>query len=132
MKQVEHELAPPSHDAGGEGYADASLAQDLRLLAGEAKALAQAEFAFQKSRAAYVGAETRTIALLLVVAAVVVFFAVMALVVGTVIALGPLLGAWGAMAVVTLALIVVAALCALNAKSRIKRMMTIAGGDTET
>jgi uncharacterized membrane protein YqjE len=116
----------------GEGYADISLAQDLRQLAGEAKTLAQAELAFQKSRAAYVGAETRTIALLLVVAAVVVFFAVMALVVGTVIALGPLLGPWGAMAAVTLVLVLLAGLCAWSAKTRLKRMMTIIGGKTET
>jgi uncharacterized membrane protein YqjE len=116
----------------GEGYTDISLAQDLRQLAGEAKTLAQAELAFQKSRAAYVGAETRTIALLLVVAAVVVFFAVMALVVGTVIALGPLLGPWGAMAAVTLVLILLAGLCAWSAKTRLKRMMTIIGGKTKT
>jgi len=104
-----------------------SLAQDLRQLADEAKTFAQAEFAFQKSRAAYVGAETRSIVLLLVVAVVLVFFAVMAFVVGTVIALGPLLGPWGAMAAVTLALVLIAGFSAWSARARLKRMMAIIG-----
>ena len=102
-----------------------SLAEDVRLLAEQGKILAQAEFAFQKSRAAYAGSETRTISLLLVGAAVLVFFALMALVTGTVIALGPVLGLWGAMAAVTIALLVLAAVAAISAKGRFKRMMTI-------
>lgn len=132
MQDTDSTLAPRSADLGGEARTDISLAQDLRQLAGEAKTLAQAELAFQKSRAAFVGAETRTIALLFVIAAVVVFFAVMAAVVGTVIALGPLLGPWGAMAMVTVVLVVLAATCAFSAKARLKRMMTIAGGGTKT
>ncbi|WP_404480979.1 phage holin family protein [Novosphingobium sp. BL-52-GroH] len=126
MQETQTDLAPSPGD-GGEVHADLSLAQDLRRLADEAKVLAQAEFAFQKSRAAYVGAEARTIALLLVAAAVVVFFAAMALVVGTVIALGPLLGPWGAMAAVTLVLLALAAFCAFGARARVKRMTAIAG-----
>lgn len=120
MQQHSQDLAPPTGEVEGP-----SLAEDLRLLAEEAKALAQAEFAFQKSRAAYAGTETRTISLLLVGAAVLIFFALMALVTGTVIALGPALGPWGAMAAVTLALVIVAGLCALSARARFKRMMAI-------
>ena len=108
---------------------DPSLAEDLRQLADEAKTLAQAELAFQKSRAAYAGSPTKAIAGLLVVAAVVVFFAVMALVTGTVIALGPVLGLWGAMAAVTLGLLLFAAVCALVARSKFKRMMAIISDD---
>lgn len=127
MQETETDLAPT-----GEAFAELSLAQDLRQLADEAKVLAQTEFAFQKSRAAFVGSEAKAIAILLVVALVVVFFAVMALVVGTVIALGPLLGLWGAMAAVTLALVAIAAFCAFSAKARLARMMKIAGGGNET
>lgn len=124
-------MQPSSEDLAPLAGADAaaagglSFAEDLRQLADEAKVLAQAEFAFQKSRAAYAGSETRGIAGLLVVAAVLVFFAVMALVTGTVIALGPLLGLWGAMAAVTLGLLLLAGLCALGARSKLKRMMAI-------
>lgn len=120
MQPSRQNLAPLADEAE-----TPSLAGDLRQLAEEAKTLAQAEFAFQKSRAAYAGAESRTISLLLVGAAVLVFFAVMALVTGAVIALGPVLGPWGAMAAVTLALLLVAGICALSAKARFKRMMTI-------
>lgn len=120
MEQPTQGLAPlPEHEEG------LSFADDLRQLADEAKALAQAEFAFQKSRAAYAGAESRTIALLLVFAAVFVFFALVALVVGAVIALGPLLGPWGAMATVTVGLLVTAGLCALTARRRTRRMLSI-------
>ncbi|WP_235037472.1 MULTISPECIES: phage holin family protein [unclassified Novosphingobium] len=123
---------PDTARVAAEGYLNPSLARDLRQLADEAKTLAQAEFAFQKSRAAFVGTETRNIALLLIVTAAMVLFAAMALVVGTVIALGPLIGPWGAMALVTLALAVFAVLCAWNAKARLRRMMTIIGGKDET
>ena len=105
-----------------------SLAHDVRQLAAEAKALAQAEVAFQKSRAAYVGSESKSIILLLVVAAVVLFFAIMALVVGVVIALGPVLGLWWAAAAVTLTLLAIALICAIIARARLRRMMAIAGG----
>jgi hypothetical protein len=127
MQDTDTHLAP-----AGEEFTDLSLAQDLRQLADEAKTLAQAELAFQKSRAAFVGGEAKAIAALLVVALVVVFFAVMALVVGTVIALGPVLGPWGAMAAVTLVLLAIAAFSALSAKGRLKRMMIIAGSGNET
>lgn len=120
-------LAPPVEE-----IENPSLAQDLRQLAEEAKTFAQAELAFQKSRAAYVGTEVRTIAVLLMAALVLVFFAIIALVVGTVIALGPLLGPWGAMAAVTLLLLFAAGVGALNARARLRRMMKITGNSQVT
>lgn len=112
--------APLDYEAAGP-----SLAEDVRLLAEEGKTLAQAEFAFQKSRAAYAGAATRAIAILVLGAGVLLFFALMALVTGTVVALGPILGPWGAMAAVTVLLLILAAISVLSAKSRFKRMMAI-------
>lgn len=106
-----------------------SLAEDLRLLADEAKALAQAEFAFQKSRAAYAGAQSRAVAILLAVAVVLAVFALMAFVVGTVIALGPVIGRWGAMVLVTAVLALAAVGCALSAKARTARMLSVIGDD---
>ncbi|TCM21993.1 putative superfamily III holin-X [Novosphingobium sp. PhB165] len=104
---------------------DISLAQDLKLLAEEARTLAQAELAFQKTRAAYVGAEARTIALFGVLAAVVVFFALMALVFGLVLSLASVLGPWLATAVATLALLVIAAILGLSARGRVKRVRSV-------
>ena len=120
QQSSEEHLVPLAEEAEG-----LSFAEDLRQLADEAKALAQAELAFQKSRAAYAGAESKGIALLLALAAVLVFFAVMALVTGTIIALGPVLGLWSAMAAVTLGLLLAAGLCGWSARSKAKRMMTV-------
>lgn len=102
-----------------------TLAEDLRLLAQDARALAEAELAFQKTRAAYAGAQARGIALLGAVAIFLVFFALMALVVGLVIALGPVLSPWGAMGAVTAALLLIALTCALLAKARFARMVEV-------
>lgn len=118
MHDMTSELAPPRVAAE-----NPTLAEELRHLAVEARTLAEAELAFQKTRAAYAGAEAKGIALLGLVAAVLAFFALMALVVGAVIALGPLLSPWGAMAAVSLALLLGAGLCALLAKTRLARML---------
>lgn len=104
---------------------DLSFAQDLRLLAEEARALAQAELAFQKARAAYVSAELRTITLLGMLGAGFVFFALMALVVGFVIALGSVLGPWAAMAAGTLIIGGIALALLLLARARMRRMRTV-------
>lgn len=120
MPEPMHSLTPIP-----DGAERITLAEDLRLLADEAKDLAQAEFAFQKARAAYAGQASKAIVGLLVVALVFVFFAVMALVVGAVIALGPSLGLWGAMAAVTLALLLAAGICAGSAAMRMKRMKAV-------
>ena len=102
-----------------------TLAEDLRLLAQDARALAAAELAFQKTRAAYAGAQARGIALLGTVAVVLAFFATMALVVGLVIALGPVLSPWGAMAAVTAALLLISVTCAVTAKAKFTRMVRV-------
>ncbi len=128
MLEAETDLAPITPEPGAGAPRDPSIAQDLRQLAAEANTPVQAEFTLQKSRAAFVGAEARAIVLLLVAAAVLVFFAVMACVVGTVIALGPVIGPWGAMVAVTLTLLVIAAIGAWSARSKLKRTMTIIGG----
>lgn len=106
-----------------------SLNEDLQQLAADAKAYAQAELQFQRTRAAYAASASKSIAIYAVVAAVLVFFAVLAFVVGLVIALGPWLTPWGAMAVVTLALLGLAVLLLLKAKKRAGIMMSIMGGD---
>lgn len=119
MAKAQSNLVPPPDEAE-----PVTLSEDLRQLAQDARVLAEAEFAFQKTRAAYASAEAKGIALLGVVALVLLFFAVMALVVGAVIALGPVLGPWGAMLAVTGTLVLVSALCALSARTRLRNMLT--------
>ena len=122
------ETAPDSTPAEREAPADLeaarerSLQEDLRLLADDARVLAQAELAYQKSRAAFAGQEAGRIALLGVLAAVLVFFALMALTLGVVLALTPVLGAWGATAAATGGLLLVAAILGMIVASRVRHM----------
>ena len=111
-----------------ENEEELTLVEDLRRLAAETREYAKAEIAFQKSRAVYAGAETRSILALAVGIAVCAFFAAMAFVVGLVFALAPLLTRWGAMAAVTLGLLLLAALCTLSVKKRIARLKDAIGG----
>lgn len=113
-------LAPPTEE--GE---DLSLIQDVRLLLGEARNFAQAEVAYQKTRAAYAGAQTRSIAILGVGAAILVFFALMALVIGAVIALGTVIGPWLSMIVVPVVILAAAVIMALSARGKARRMMAL-------
>jgi hypothetical protein len=104
-----------------------SLNEDLHQLAQDARAYAEAEFQFQKSRAAYAASASKNIAIYAVAALVLVFFAVMALVVGLVIALAPLITAWGSTAVVTLALLGLAVFLLLRAKRNASLLMKVFG-----
>lgn len=124
MSSIDTESPPPLELEDEENL---TLLEDLRLLASETRSMARTEIAFQKSRAAYATSEVRNVAVLTGIAAVFIFFAIMASVVGLVIALVPLIGAWGATALVTFALLLVAGLCAIAAKRRISRLMGAIG-----
>lgn len=97
--------------------ADRSLVEDLRLLVGDARTLAEAEFAYQKSRAQVFGGGIGSILGFAAAALLLVSLALIGLVVGLVLALTPLITAWGAIAVVVGVLIILAAVAVLRAKS---------------
>jgi hypothetical protein len=97
--------------------ADRSLVDDLRLLAGDARTLAEAEFAYQKSRAQVFGGGIGSILGFAAAALLLVSLALIGLVVGLILALTPLITAWGATAVVAGVLVLLAATAALRAKS---------------
>lgn len=97
--------------------ADWSLLEDLRLLAGDARTLAETEFAYQKSRAQVFGGGIGKIVGLAVAALLFVSLALIGLVVGLILALTPLITAWGATAVVVGVLVIFAGTAALWAKS---------------
>ena len=102
-----------------------TLEDDLRQLMGDGRALLEAELAWQKARAVFAGKQAGGIALLGLLALSLAFFALMALVFGLVLALGPLLGAWGAMAAVTGGLLLAAVLAGLTAAMRVKRTLRL-------
>lgn len=104
---------------------DRSLVDDVRQLASDGKTLLEAELAYQKSRAAVAGAGARGIAAWAALALALLFFTLMALVMGLLLALAPLIGGWGAMVVVVLGLLITAALSGWAAVRRWQRMAAL-------
>ncbi len=102
-----------------------SLADDMRQLAEDAKALAEAELAYQKTRAAFAGKGLKGIAILGVLAVALALFALMALALGLVLALTPMLTAWGATGAVFAGFLLAALACGLSASSRWKHMAAV-------
>ena len=114
----------------GESQDDLPLTEELRRLADGARDYARAETAFQKSRAAVVLRAVRYIAVLGVAAFVIAVFGLGALVVGLLIALTPLVTAWGATAIVAGGLFILALVFVALARARWQRMMQlITSGD---
>lgn len=98
-----------------------SLVGDLRQLVEDGRTLLEAELAYQKSRALVAGEAAKGVAGWGALALALVFFALMALVLGLVLALTPLLGAFGATAAVVLGVLAAAALCGWIAAKRWER-----------
>lgn len=102
-----------------------SLIEDLRKLARDGRAFAEAELAYQQSRAAFAGQEARSLAGLGLGAFALLFFALMALTVGILIGLSREMGPWLATLIVVAVLLALAGLCALVAKSRASRLLRL-------
>lgn len=115
-----------------EEVASRSLTGDIKQLAEDARTLAEAEMAFQKARTSYAGAQVPRIAVAGIAAFVFFFLALMALVVGTIISLAPLIGGWAAMALVTGVLLVIAVIFALVARSRVGELKRVAGSGSSS
>jgi hypothetical protein len=99
-------LAPegdPGDDARS-GFTD--LRDDVAALVEDARTYAEAEIAFQKTRAALAARHSGRALAALVLAMVLLHIALIALAVGAVIALAPLVTIWGAIAIVVGAMLV--------------------------
>lgn len=102
------EGAPPVHETaeGGAGEdtgaedALTALREEVAVLIDDARTYAEAEVAFQKTRAAIAGKTAGRAVVLLVLALVLLHIALIALAVGAVFALAPLVSVWGAIAIV--------------------------------
>lgn len=110
----------PAAEAEIDREADVSLVADLKALVEDGRTLAEAEWALQSARAAYAWKRGKGVLVLLIGAVFFAFFALMALVVGLLMSLAPLLTPWGAMAAVTLVLAALAATCFAKAVSRFR------------
>ncbi|MFM5893186.1 MAG: phage holin family protein [Novosphingobium sp.] len=105
--------------------AERSLVDDVKQLASDSRTLLEAEFAYQKSRAAVAGAGIKGITGWAALALALVFFALMALVMGVLLGLTALIGAWAATGATVLGLLLAAGLSALAASQRWKRMSAL-------
>jgi Flp pilus assembly protein TadB len=99
-----------------------TLVDDVKALVEDGKTYLEAELQFQKSRAALAVDRGRSGAIYGVAAAAVLHLALIALVVGAIFALAPLITAWGATAVVVGLLLIAAVLLGLAAKRRFARL----------
>lgn len=133
---MDAQTAPPALATGAEEDADTGgltgLVADVRQLAADAKTLAEAELAYQASRAKVAGSAARNMALFGVAAFVLAFFALGALTVGLLLALTPLVTAWGATAIVVGLLALGALACVMAVMATLKRLRAaISGADPE-
>ena len=102
-----------------------SLADDVRALIDDGKTYLEAELQFQKSRAALVVGRGKSGAILGVAAAAIAHLALIALVVGLLFALAPVIGPWGATGIVVGVLLIVAAVLAVMARRRFARLSAV-------
>ena len=123
------DASPPLIKPPADAAAERSLVDDVKQLASDGRTLLEAELAYQKSRAAVAGAGAKSIAGWGALALARVYFALMALVMGVVLGLTELIGAWAATAVAVLALLHAAGFSALAASRRWKRMSALLGDD---
>lgn len=115
-----------------EGHHGPSLADDLFALLEDGKTYAEAEVAYQKSRAGFTANRLKGAIAFGLGAFGVFHLALIAFTVGAVIALMPLLGPWGATAVVTIALIVAGVILLRLLKGRIEDIRdAFSDGDNE-
>ena len=109
-----------AHD-GEEDAFDPSLTDDLLALVDDGKTYAEAELAFQKSRLSFALGKGRKAAFLGLLALGFLHLALIALVVGAVIALSPILTPIGATLAVTVVLLLGAIAFVLIAKAKISQ-----------
>lgn len=112
---------PDEHDAVAQEDAHEkqfSLTDNLFALIDDGKTYAEAELRFQKSRAGFIGNRIKYAIAFGLGAFGVLHLALIAATVGLVLALNPVIGPWGATAVVTISLVVIGVLMlrALQAK----------------
>ncbi|MFC4255632.1 phage holin family protein [Altererythrobacter xixiisoli] len=91
-----------------------SLLGDIGDLFEDGRTYVEAELAFQKTRGAYAAGQLKSALIYAVIALVLVFFAVLGITVGLIIALAPILTIWGSTALVAGVLLLGAALAALK------------------
>lgn len=116
------DASPPLIKPSTSGAAERSLVEDIKDLASDGRTFLEAELAYQKSRAAVAGAGAKGIAGWASLALALVFFALMALVLGVLLGIAEFIGIWAATGVTVLLVLSAAGLAGLAANRRWQRM----------
>ena len=116
------DASPPLIKPSTGGAAQRSLVEDIKDLASDGRTFVEAELAYQKSRAAVAGAGAKGIAGWASLALALVFFALMALVLGVLLGIAEFIGIWAATGVTVLLVLSAAGLAGLAASRRWQRM----------
>ncbi len=130
-------MPEPSDDAPlaeGQGVLEGeerSLLDDVHALIDDGKTYLEAELSFQKTRAAFVADRAKSTMVFGMVAALLGFLALVGLTVGSIIALTPLLTAWGASALVVAILLAAAALAVRAAARKWSSLIRAITGDPD-
>ncbi|WP_234026366.1 phage holin family protein [Qipengyuania thermophila] len=110
---------------------DISLIENVTALYHDGRDYLTHELAYQKTRAAYAGKSVGSIAGLGVAAGVVALLAAIGLTVGAILSLATLIGPLAATLVVVVALLVVAAVLGMMARSKAMTMVRVLKGEDE-
>jgi uncharacterized membrane protein YqjE len=114
---------PPLINSSTSTAANRSLVEDVAHLVADGKVYLEAELQYQKARAGVVGSGARKAVLLGALGFAFLLLALLAITVGTLLALAPVFGVWGAMAAVTVGLLLGGAGCALAARGKWRAAM---------
>ncbi len=125
---------PPEPDipADDDSATFASLKDDLTVLVEDARTYAATEIAFQKTRLGLAGKSGARALVFLVLALVLLNLALIALAVGAVIALAPLVTIWGAIAIVVGVLLAGVVLLVMGAVSEGQTLGAMFGSGDDT
>ena len=125
-------MIDPEHRSVGEEAARLhTLVGSAQALLENGQSLVEAELTFQKARAGFVLGRTKGIVGLAALALALLFFTLMALVLGLLLALTPLIGPWGALGAVVGGLLAITALCVLGVIRRIGAVRRALKGTAE-
>jgi hypothetical protein len=120
VPDIEDEMPPA---AGGAEQDLRSLRDDVEALIDDGKTYLETELVFQKTRAAFVADRAKGAVIFGAIAILLAFLALIGLTVGLILALAPLLTAWGASALVVGLLIIGALAAGRTAARRWSRLM---------
>lgn len=115
-------VPPTGIEETDEDYLDESLGDEISALIDDGKTWAEAEIGYQKTRAALAAKRAGTAAGLFAGAAITLHIALLALAVGLVLALAPLITIWGAIAVVVGLLLILTGWLALKARRNLNQL----------